>query len=385
VRERAAASRRMKAMTDRRHTTALLRAHEDANELALRSPERKARAFNVAIGDPQASLSQFLRVLDLHGLLDDDGRIRPEVGLVSMGDHFDFGRPEQRAEATNDGLCILSWLAAHPPDQVQIIVGNHDLVRVGELASFTDESYAEAQALADQALQNPSKVAAFTARYPMLASPAVIARDYSCFSVRQRELVARLLKRKRLRLAVAAANDLLLVHAGITADDLGLLESLPAWDAPTIAAALNQFLDDRVARWKGEGPLDLAPLHELGSARDGEAKGILAHRPANPAVRKPDRAQRTYDPNSLPRNLVQIIGHINDKKCRELMGDWAEKKAPEPGVLRGLKIGYQVSYHTGCDDDDRLVFLDGGMNQVAPFEYEIYDLELRQRMIRKSG
>ena len=50
------------------------------------------------------------------------------------------------------------------------------------------------------------------------------------------------------------------------------------------------------------------------------------------------------------------------------MGDWAEK-APRPGVLRGLKIGYQVSYHTGCDDDDRLVFLDGGMNQVAPFEY----------------
>ena len=366
-------------LPDRRVVLAQLRADEDAHELVMCPPDGVKRQLSVAIGDPQASLATFFRILDLNGLLGDNGRLRPEVGLVSMGDHFDWGRPSDRPQATEDGRQILAWLAAHPPDQVQIIVGNHDLVRVGELSSFTDEAYLEARARADEALE-ASQQASFLARYPMLASPAVISRDYSCFDVRQRTLMTRLLKSRRVRLAVAAAPDLLLVHAGVTTDDLALLEPQGA-DAPAIAAALNRYLDDRLTRWKGDGPFDLAPLHELGSAKTGEARGILAHRAANPAGRKVDRANRRFDPRTLPAGVTQAIGHINDKKCRELMGDWADSPTPVYGALRGLSLGEQPSYHLSCEEADRLIFLDGAMHQAEPAEYELLDLEFRDRLI----
>jgi hypothetical protein len=365
---------------DRRFVAARLRAHEDATGLRLPPPDGVSRSFNVAIGDPQASLAMFLRVLDLNGLLGEDGRIRQEVGLVSLGDHFDWGSPEDRESATADGTCILAWLAAHPPDQVQIIVGNHDLARVAELGSFSDAQFLEARTLAETCV-SPNRVAEFLERHPSLASPAVILNDYTCFDVRQRALVSRLLRLRRVRLAVAAAPDLLLVHAGVTNDDLAHLGPLEAYDAPRIAHALNQFLDERVARWKGEGALDLAPLHQFGSAKDGEPRGILAHRPANPELKKTNRASRRYDPRTLPSGVTQVIGHINDKKCRELMGNWAESPKHELGVLRGLKLGASPRYHSRCDDEDRLVFVDGAMNLVAPFEYELFDLELRQRVI----
>jgi hypothetical protein len=367
-------------VADRRVVLAQLRADEDAQELKLCPPDRVQRQLNVAIGDPQAPLATFLQILELNGLLGDDGRLRPEVGLVSMGDHFDWGRPTERTQAADDGLQILSWLAAHPPDQVQIIVGNHDLVRVGELHSFTDETFAEARARADEVLAGAKEQAPFLARYPMLASAGVIARDYSCFEVRQRALLTRLLKVKRVRLAVASGADLLLVHAGVTNDDLELIGPTGN-DAPAIAAALNRFLDERVARWKGEGALDLAPLHELGSAKVGEARGILAHRPANPASKKVDRANRRYDPRTLPAGITQAIGHINDKKCREAMGEWAISPTPVYGTLRGLTLGERPSYHLNCFDEDVLLFLDGAMHHVEPVEYELLDLELRQRLI----
>ncbi len=332
----------------------------------------------MAVGDPQAPLEKFFSILDLNGLLADDGRLRPEVGLVSMGDHFDWGRPDDRERATEEGTALLSWLAAHPPDQVKILVGNHDLVRVGELSGFTDATFSEARALADLAVQ-PQQQATLLTRYPMLASPGVITRDYSCFSVRQRILVTRLLKARRVQLALAPAPDLLLVHAGVTLADLEPLGPV-ALDANSIADVLNRFLETRVTMWRG-GALDLAPLHELGSAREGEARGILAHRPANPASKQVDRASRRYDPRSLPPGITQVIGHINDKKTRELMGSWAFTPTPELGVLRGLEIGSRVEYHLNCRDEDRLLFLDGAMQQVQAVEYELFDLELRQRLI----
>ena len=364
---------------DRRVVIAQLRAHELGDAFTLSPPDGVARQLHVAVGDPQASLAKFLHILDLNGLLGDDGRLRQEVGLVSMGDHFDWGRPDERAEATLDGTLLLSWLAAHPPDQVQLLVGNHDLVRVQELSSLSDADYVEARRLADEALQ-PAQHAAFLARYPMLASPGVISRDYSCFDERQRALVTRLLKARRLRLAIAPAADLLLVHAGVTTEDLALLGPCGA-DAPAMAEALNRFLDARVAKWKGEGALDLAPLHELGSAKEGEARGILAHRPANPAAKQVGRANRRYDPRALPPGVTQVIGHINDKKTRELMGNWARSRVSELGTLRGLELGSRLDYHLGCLDHDRLLFLDGAMHQVQAVEYELFDLELRQRLV----
>ena len=47
-----------------------------------------------------------------------------------------------------DGSNVLRWLAEHPPDQVVILMGNHDAARVMELAFESDESFAGARALA---------------------------------------------------------------------------------------------------------------------------------------------------------------------------------------------------------------------------------------------
>ena len=67
----------------------------------------------IAIGDPQAPFVTFLGVLQHHRLLGADGRLRADVHLVSMGDHFDFGKPDVREQATADGEAILRWLADH--------------------------------------------------------------------------------------------------------------------------------------------------------------------------------------------------------------------------------------------------------------------------------
>ena len=63
---------------------------------------------HVAIGDPQASFETFVRILDGHGLLDDEGALASDVHLVSMGDHFDYGKPELRAQATKAGSKLKS-------------------------------------------------------------------------------------------------------------------------------------------------------------------------------------------------------------------------------------------------------------------------------------
>lgn len=368
---------------NRRVVVANLRAQEDALELVIPPPDKVERNLHVAIGDPQAPLATFLTVLELNGLLGENGRLRPEVGLISVGDHFDWGKADQRARATEEGTQLLAWLAAHPPNQVQLVLGNHDLVRVGELSQFTDESFKEAQAQAEKVGTSPKAREAFMKAWPMLPGPEVISRDFSCFEVKQRDLVARLLKKRRARLAVAAAPDLLVIHAGITTAELEQLDVLGR-DATAIASALNRYLDDRVATWNGKTPLDLSPLHEQGSAKTGEAKGILFHRPANPAsARVLDRDSRRFDPRNLPRALTQVIGHNTDKKCRELLGDWADSPQPVLGALRGLQVGdRRVSYRVGCEDGDALVFLDGGMSQLEDLtKYELFDLELRQPLM----
>lgn len=372
-----------------RIATARQRALDDRGTLVIPPPDGQVRFTRVAVGDPQAPLDTFLTLLDLNGLLGDDGRLKPQVGLVSMGDHFDWGTPDQRAQATAEGTAVLAWLAAHPPDQVQILFGNHDLVRVGELAGFSDAGFVAARAEADAAYRggdpDPTLEAALLAKYPVLPRAEVLARDFSCFDTAQRALVTRLLKDKRARFAVAAAADLLLIHAGVTTTELKLI-GVDRLDAFGTAAALNRYLDERVERWSGEGPLDLAPLHEPGSAKDGEARGILFHRPVNPAVKAPGKSDRRYDPRTLPRWISQGIGHISDKKCRALLGDWVVPPGPPVyGKLRGLKLdGDAVTYRLGPEDGDALIFLDGGMNHCDPADYALFDLRARQSMSKRA-
>lgn len=339
---------------------------------------------HVAIGDPQAPFERFLRILDGHGLLGDDGHLRPDVHLVSMGDHFDYGKPELRERAAAEGEAILSWLASHPPEQVTILLGNHDLARVCELFPFTDESFLEAHREARALYVANAPANAFLAKYPFVPDAECLARDYSCFAAAQRVLVTELLRTRRLRLA-AHHRGLLLVHAGVTTQDLELV-GIAATDAAAVSEGLNAFLDERLARWS-DGPLDLTPLHRPGAAATGEGRGALYHRPCDPSTQPPARMdgppRRRFDPRDLPAAFPQAIGHIRDGKCRELMPSWSPEGKSLDGPLRTLKIdGANVTYAVGCLPGARLFFTDGGMFHSAPEHYELFDLDARAPLNR---
>ncbi len=382
------------------------RAVEDAATPVYRGGPRGTlgRTRRLAIGDPQAPLSRFFEILDRHGILTDDGRLREEVHLVSIGDHFDWGGRDQRAQAAADGLALLCWLAAHAPDQVTLVLGNHDLARVGELAGMDDRAFAAAQVEADAVYwgddgEPPSDrqqqaEAAFIGRHPGLAASELAARDFATFTAAQQQLVASLLQARRFSAGVAAAQSVLLCHAGVSADELlalGLSETERA-AAPVVAATLNAALDGAVAAWDGRTPLAIPGLHQPGAAARGEARGIFFNRPGHPehelAVGSADAShyagppRRRFDPRRLPRGLTQAIGHIRDDKCRKLLGPWAADELPKDGPLRHLRVrSGDVHYARGFPSGDdpaaaTLLFLDGGMNFIPDLaDYELLDLD----------
>jgi hypothetical protein len=369
---------------------ALERAKDDA--CTLPAPPRKdgaARGRRVAIGDPQAPLGRFLEILDAHRLLGKDGRVAPDVQLVSMGDHFDWGGREARAAAADSGTQLLAWLAAHPADQVVLLLGNHDLARVGELVRFDDASFGAAQSEADAAYfhaqpERPEEL--FRARYGV-PSWEVVARDFGAFRVEQRTLVTALLQTHRFQVAFAAGPDLLLTHAGVTHDELAAL-GLPAGahsDARAAAAALNDALDAAVGAWTG-GPLAVPQLHEPGDA-SREGRGMFFHRP----VRRNGQEEagvlrRRFDARRLPAGLTQAVGHTHDKKCRELLGAPLEER--KDGPLRHLRVtGDAVAYTRGLPRDPdpesaTLLFLDGAMSDATLDDYELLDLDRRSKVAR---
>jgi hypothetical protein len=362
-----------------------------AKEPHSQPADGRPRTIHTAIGDPQAPLSSFFNILDTHGLLGDDGRLKPEVALTSIGDHFDYGPPAWRKFATQEGLQLLAWLASHPADQVTIILGNHDLARVDQLHGIDQKTYERAREDADRAYNLGSRIdalqAAFLARWPQFPDSEMVARDYSSFSVRQRGLVTLLLRAKRFRLAQAAGDRLLLVHAGVTKADLESIGA-PLAPAPAVAAALNRFLDDAVARWAG-GQLVLMPLHRPGTQALGDARGILSHRPAHPErawdVDFQGPPLRRFDPRELPLGLTQVIGHIRDKKCREVLGDWCEPGEAKDGPLRQLKVdGRDVRYGRGTSSDAQMLFIDGGMSTAEVSAYEMIDLDTVKPLARRA-
>lgn len=321
---------------------------------------------HVAMGDPQAPFDTVLAVLKHHRLLDGQDRLRDDVQLVSMGDHFDWGTPDQRSRATHDAVALLTWLASHPPEQVVLVAGNHDLARVFELAPFsTDADFEAAYEAAVRVYRHGADEAAFLARHPHVPDAEAVARDFSCFSVGQRTLVERLLAARRLVLA-HEHRGLLLVHAGVTVDDFERIGGVPS-NAAEAAQALNAA--------------EVAKLHQPGSAATGIARGVLFQRPAFPVVGDPQFSgplRRRYDPRRLPSGFPQAIGHIRDKKCHEILGRWVKDVAPLDGPIRSLRIsGDDVEYARGTFDDARLYFLDGGMNHTAPESYELFDLDRR--------
>ncbi|HVJ17394.1 MAG TPA: metallophosphoesterase, partial [Polyangiaceae bacterium] len=294
---------------DHRIHVALERAAADATEARLAERDGRMRTRELVMGDPQAPLDKVLAVLDHHQLLGDDGRLRPEIALVSIGDHFDYGGgPGQPvADVERSGRELLAWLAAHPPDQVTLIIGNHDLGRVGELATFDDAKFSRARAAALAVHDDPALEARFLAEFPALPSSEVARRDFNGFSVAQRELVLRLLRTGRFLAARAAGPHTLLCHAGVTVDDVG-----PSSDAHAIAAALNERVERAVSAWQEGTPLVVPGLHQPGNAEGGEGGGVFYHRPSNPEhARRASMTgpfRRRFDARRLPLGLLQVIG-----------------------------------------------------------------------------
>ena len=382
---------------------ALACAREDAarfeRDPAGAPPARRVEpSLRVAMGDPQAPLPRVLEILDRHDLLGDDGRVHPRAGLVSMGDHFDWGAPSERAFAAESGFALLAWLSAHPADQVSILVGNHDLARVGELAAYDDARFAEARAealaLRRIPMHQPGRAErrhAFLTVHASLPSVGVAVRDLSTFEARQRALVEALLRAGRLRAAIAVADDFLLIHAGVTPEDLeaAAFDGDPA-HAGQVANFIQGAFSDAIAAWDGETPFGLPPLYRPGSYSEGESRGIFVQRPADPAVGElplfegPPR--RRFDPRILAPGLTQATGHIRDSKCHDLMPVWSDYGKAFDGPLRHLWTdGRRVRYRRGAPPDESgalLLFTDGGMNHADPAQYELLDLGTRRALAR---
>ena len=95
-----------------RVSAAVTRAHHCAANRELRAPTPTTPQRAVVLGDPQASLTCVLAVLDHQGLLGEDGWLRPDIQLICVGDYFDFSATDL-LDAGYQGLAFLAWLAAH--------------------------------------------------------------------------------------------------------------------------------------------------------------------------------------------------------------------------------------------------------------------------------
>lgn len=367
----------------------------------------------VAVGDLQASARRVLEVFAHHDLLDDDGRLRADVQLLSIGDHFDYGTRAGGAleEARRDGGDLLAYLAAHDPDQVAILAGNHDLARVMELATATQDRMTEAAPLAGELVElrrrDPEAYLRrlreeYSPRFPELPGPGLVHRDYSAFADEQRALVQDLLLVGRMRLAATArlptGEPVLATHAGVTEREVEMLAV--AATASALSAALTQRMAGALAEvgpaWRRGEPaaLSLAPLHLPGAiGRDGlgelpEGGGLLYHRPADPnragAARSWEAAPgrpRRFHPRSLPPGLVQLAGHTGHPKCVEELARWVDgEMREEPCGRRALRVrGEHIRYQLGAgrpDDGEAVLYLIDPSLHRAPSAESVAVFEL---------
>lgn len=356
------------------------------------SPLPGARPRVLAMGDPQAKLERVLEVLDAHGALGDDGWLADELTLISMGDHFDWGgnSASERDQAAADGEALLRWLAAHPRDQVVILAGNHDLARVGELWGLSDAEFRKEQEAADGAYQKGEAVeAAFRAAHTRWPCPEVVARDLSTYRERQRHLVTELLQAERM-VAAHAFGGALYVHAGVTTNELRVLALDGNAPPEFIATKLNSCLRAAAADLDSR-PLVLEGLHVPGNA-SAEGSGMFYHRPTRLPAKLPvpvegeARTWRRFNPEHLPQGLVQVVGHVGDKKCREELGDWCAPANARYGVVRHLVVSAGAGRYAhgpppvdATNTDALMIFIDNGMKDVAAAsDYQLLDAKSRR-------
>lgn len=284
----------------------------------------------LVLGDPQAPLHRLFEHLDHQELLNDDGWLRPDCGLVCVGDYFDFAADDPEA-AGYEGVQFLSWLAAHPSSQVILLLGNHDAERVGSLSGCSLDAYRAAQAAYPALVACATRIKrrvfleAWSAAHPR-HPPIAAAHGFRAYVPAQGVLVRQLLEAGRIRMAATGVDDqgrtVLITHAGVTNREYDLL-GCPA-DAIAWAHALQAFLTmaiDRVRSiWRMQLPerLDLAPLY-TGWEHLRPNGGTLIHRPdMRPDVSNPQDdlgldppiAPRAADPAAfLLAGLHQVVGH----------------------------------------------------------------------------
>lgn len=345
------------------------------------------------MGDPQAPFAKVQEVLDRHDALAGD-RLAADVVLVSIGDHFDYDLHDPEA-AGREGVQTLRWLASHDREQVALLLGNHDIARVMELATITDQEFMHARLLA-RSIADTEKLdgkeaatrrehAEFRTRYPDLPCTGVIGRDFASFSTAQRELVIELLLAGRFHLArrgvLADRPEVLITHAGVSQRELDLL-GVPA-EAAAIADALEAVLAAAIDRVRDDWqrgvttPLSLEPVHVAGGA-GLEGGGLLYHRPSHVAARDPARPRR-FDPRTLPR-ITQVVGHTGHAKCVEELASWATEaaRARAHGGIRTLRVTeargcYDLGVAPGAPGADtaEVIFIDGELRRVPASEFAL--------------
>ena len=256
-----------------------------------RAPTPDLRSqHTVVLGDPQAPIACLFAHLDAQQLLTDDGWLKPDIGLICVGDYFDFAA-EDSEDAGYQGVQFLAWLAAHDPAQTTLLMGNHDVERVMSFAGCTSDRYRESQAACREMLllRTPEARRAFRVAWVEAHTghpPTVAAHDYRSFVPAQSDMVRRLLLQGRMTLATtamdASGRTFLVTHAGVTRRELGLVgASANPFDC---SQRLNRFLADAVDRvrssWAalGHQPLDLSPLYH-GWESHRPNGGLLIHRP----------------------------------------------------------------------------------------------------------
>ncbi|MFT3699685.1 MAG: metallophosphoesterase family protein [Kofleriaceae bacterium] len=336
----------------------------------------------VVLGDPQAPFAHVMALLERGGVLDGD-RLRSDVELISIGDHFDYDlrQPEVSRE---EGLRVLRWLASH--EQVRLIFGNHDAARVIELATTSDREFAAARALAldiEQTKHDRGRAAAkqreteeWLPRYAHLSTYGIVARDYASFSEEQRALVVELMLAGRFHLALDGklpdGRAAVLTHAGLTTKE-------KIFDAAVIDQYFTIAVEGRRADWEAGviTPLSLEPLVRAGGPGI-EAGGMLAHRPsdpdrdgADPIWERDPRRPRRFAPSELPP-ITQICGHTNHASCLRELGRWAtpQAKAQRHAGIRTLRWdGHEAIYDLGILPTQSgvadLILVDGELRDPA--------------------
>ena len=330
----------------------------------------------VAMGDPQAPFERVMEVLRANSCLGQHDKLAGDVHLVVMGDYFDYGAQSDRADAAAAAAKLLGWFVSHAEEQVTLLLGNHDLARIGELLRFDDATFARAQTEADAGYydEKPQRPEEEFKQEFDVPGWELVARDFTAFRERQKKLVVDALSAKRLRAAYAPAADTLMVHAGVTQDNLQSLGIPAERDARIIAQRLNRALYEAFDLWRSnpQAPFFIPGLHAPGSQR-GEGTGIFYHRPSLDAK---EGDGRRFHPSRLPTGLMQVIGHIGDKKCRELLE--ANPEEAKNGPIRHLSVkGSEIRYARGLPQEAgsehaTVIFIDGTLRDAEPSEYELY-------------